>query len=80
MNALRTVSRIVDDAELGYVDVAGVGNVAYIRYPDGVEFRPRDWQGPQPDMADDYEIERTAWFDQRARLGIMPNGLPRALA
>ena len=68
-------------------DIDGYGCYYIVEHPDvgwmavimsvGIQFTPRDWQGPQPLTVD--EIAGTEWVDYMGREAIMLDGLPRVL-
>lgn len=67
--------------------IDGYGCFDIVEHPDvgwmavimsaGIQFTPRDWQGPQPLTVD--EIAGTEWVDYMGREAIMLDGLPRVL-
>ena len=68
--------------------IDGYGCYYIVEHPDvgwmavimsvGIQFTPRDWQGPQPLSVED--IAGTEWVDHMGREAIMIDGLPRVFA
>ena len=67
--------------------IDGYGCYYIVEHPDvgwmavimsaGIQFTPRDWQGPQPLSVED--IAGTEWVDYMGREATMFDGLPRVL-
>lgn len=67
--------------------IDGYGCYYIVEHPDvgwmavimssGIQFTPRDWQGPQPLTVD--EIASTEWVDRTGTDVIMFDGLPRVM-
>ena len=67
--------------------IDGYGCYYIVEHPDvgwmavimsaGIQFTPRDWQGPQPLSVED--IAGTEWVDYMGREAAMFDGLPRVL-
>lgn len=68
-------------------DIDGYGCYYIVEHPDvgwmavimsvGIQFTPRDWQGPQPLTVE--AIADTEWVDYMGREAVMLDGLPRVL-
>lgn len=68
-------------------DIDGYGCYYIVEHPElgwmaiiisaGIQFTPRDWQGPQPLSVED--IADTEWVDHTGREAVMFDGLPRVM-
>ena len=73
-----------DEPILYLFAVPEVGLVPLLRYPNGEQFTPKDWQAGYRSLPEDRRESRewigeTAWVYQDGRPAIMLRGLPRVL-
>jgi len=80
--------RTEQSAWLGYATVGGTDDygcnwkerIAIVVHCDDVVFTPMDWQGRQPDMKDDLNIEAAHWMEMPSqKRALYLNKLPRLL-
>jgi hypothetical protein len=75
MCPVRREQQLTEGAVLLHVQHPTVGMVAVVAYADGAQFTPADWQGQQPQDAED--VADWNWVDETGYEAAVMDGLPR---